>query len=144
MLSSNGRQIFLLVWYSFEAPSSKPHCSITLRGSFQDLIWAKIAQNQIDKVVLIFSYVVFPNISAFRPLTRYYQLISILYFLIFFTIFFVNFVKNGSECYFFIIFCQNRDLDLICWSIFCRLVLCHRSRRSDHPAELATRFSQKC
>ena len=44
---------FFLVRSSFEAPNSKPHCSKTLLASFQDLIWAEIAQNQIYKVILI-------------------------------------------------------------------------------------------
>ena len=48
-------KFFSLVWSSFEAPNSNPWWSKTLLGSFQDLIWAEIAQNQIDKVILIFS-----------------------------------------------------------------------------------------
>ena len=46
--------------------------------------------------------------------SRYYQLISSLYSLNIFTMLFINFIKNGSGHYFFIIFCQNRDLDMIC------------------------------
>ena len=46
--------------------------------------------------------------------SRYYQLISIFYFLNIFTILIINFIKNGSGHHSFIIFGQNRDIALIC------------------------------
>ena len=70
-------------------------------------------------------------------------MIFILYFLNFFTMLFINFIKNGSGHYLFIIFCQNRDLDLTCWSILYRVVLCRRSWPVDQLAELATMLSKK-
>ena len=74
---------------------------------------------------------------------RYYQLILILYFLNIFTMLFINFIKNGSGHYLVIIFCQNRDLDLICWSILYRVVLCRRSLPVNQLAELTTMLFQK-
>ena len=48
MLSSNGPQIFFLVWSLFEARKNNPQRSKSLLSSFQDLKCAETAQNQIS------------------------------------------------------------------------------------------------